>query len=206
MKRIAVLTSGGDAPGMNASIRAVVRYGINAGLEVYGIERGYAGLLDNVFVPLNMRSVSDIVQRGGTMLRTARSKEFATPQGLELAIRFLKKREIDGLIVIGGGITGARKWIMPSLLKELRSKMHTIAGDELNRVQMKVYDLDSEEEFKEFAKGDQRTLKVYGTDRYVAYDPQKRIGVAISKLGASNAISVGAYAFALSQLDAQKAQ
>ena len=113
---------------------------------------------------------------------------------------------IDGLIVIGGGITGARKWIMPSLLKELRSKMHTIAGDELNRVQMKVYDLDSEEEFKEFAKGDQRTLKVYGTDRYVAYDPQKRIGVAISKLGASNAISVGAYAFALSQLDAQKAQ
>lgn len=102
MKRIAVLTSGGDAPGMNASIRAVVRYGINAGLEVYGIERGYAGLLDNVFVPLNMRSVSDIVQRGGTMLRTARSKEFATPQGLELAIRFLKKREIDGLIVIGG--------------------------------------------------------------------------------------------------------
>ena len=112
----------------------------------------------------------------------------------------------DGRIVTGGGITGARKWIMPSLLKELRSKMHTIAGDELNRVQMKVYDLDSEEEFKEFAKGDQRTLKVYGTDRYVAYDPQKRIGVAISKLGASNAISVGAYAFALSQLDAQKAQ
>lgn len=104
------------------------------------------------------------------------------------------------------GITAARKWIMPSLLNELRSKMHQLNGNELNRVQMKVYDLDSEEEFKEFAKGDQRTLKVYGTDRYVAYDPQKRIGVAISKLGASNAISVGAYAFALSQLDAQKAQ
>ena len=113
---------------------------------------------------------------------------------------------VDGLIVIGGGITAARKWIMPSLLKELRSKMHTIAGDELNRVQMKVYDLDDETEFREFAKGAQRPLKVYGTDRYVAYDPQKRIGVTISKLGASNAISVGAYAFALSQLDAQKQQ
>ena len=113
---------------------------------------------------------------------------------------------LPGLIVIGGGITGARKWIMPSLLKELRGKMHTITGEELNRVQMKVYDLDNEDEFKEFAKGDQRALKVYGTDRYVAYDPQKRIGVMISKLGASNAISVGAYAFALGQLDAQKQQ
>ena len=112
---------------------------------------------------------------------------------------------IDGLIVIGGGITAARKWIMPSLLKELRSKMHTLSGDELNRVQMKVYDLDDDAEFREFAKGSMQPLKVYGTDRYVAYDPQKRIGVTISKLGASQAISVGAYAFALSQLDAQNA-
>mgnify|MGYP003184278587 FL=1 len=94
---------------------------------------------------------------------------------------------------------------MPSLLRELRSKIHQFDGNELNRVQMKVYDLDDEAEFVEFARGDQRTLKVYGTDRYVAYDPQKRIGVTISKLGASRAISVGAYAFALSQLDAQNA-
>ncbi len=93
---------------------------------------------------------------------------------------------------------------MPSLLAELRAKMRQLNGDELNRVQMNVYDLDDEEQFREFAKGDQRTLKVYGTDRYVAYDPQKRIGIAISKLGASRAISVGAYAFALSQLDAQE--
>ncbi len=112
---------------------------------------------------------------------------------------------VDGLIVIGGGITAARKWIMPSLLNELRSKMHQLNGNELNRVQMKVYDLDDETEFREFAKGAQRPLKVYGTDRYVAYDPQKRIGVTISKLGASQAISVGAYAFALSQLDTENA-
>ena len=108
---------------------------------------------------------------------------------------------IDGLVVIGGGITAARKWIMPGLLRELRAKMHTLSGDELNRVQMKVYDLDDEAEFREFAKGRLQPLKVYGTDRYVAYDPQKRIGVTISKLGASQAVSVGAYAFALSQLD-----
>ena len=107
----------------------------------------------------------------------------------------------DGLIVIGGGITAARKYIMPALLAELRGKMQTITGEELNRVQMKVYDLDNEEEFAEFARGEQRELKVYRSDRTFAYDPQKRIGVAISKMGASKAISVGAYTFALDQLD-----
>lgn len=102
MKKIAVLTSGGDAPGMNAAIRAVVRYGISMDMEVFGIERGYAGLIENVFLPMNMRSVSDIVQRGGTILRTARSAEFVTEQGQELAVKFLNKRGIEGLIVIGG--------------------------------------------------------------------------------------------------------
>lgn len=90
---------------------------------------------------------------------------------------------------------------MPSLLQELRSKMHQLNGNELDRVQMQVYDLDDPTEFDAFAKGDMRPLKVYGSDRYVAYDPQKRTGVMISKLGASKAISVGAYAYALSRLD-----
>lgn len=110
MKKIAVLTSGGDAPGMNAAIRAAVRYGINIGLEVYGIKRGFAGLIENDFEQLNMRSVSDIIQRGGTILRTARSPEFMLPEGQELAVRFLKKRDIEGLIVIGGdgSFQGAR--------------------------------------------------------------------------------------------------
>lgn len=102
MKKIAVLTSGGDAPGMNAAIRAVVRYGISLDMEVYGVERGYAGLIENIFLPMNMRSVSDIVQRGGTILRTARSPEFMTKEGQELAVKFLNKRGIEGLIVIGG--------------------------------------------------------------------------------------------------------
>jgi predicted NBD/HSP70 family sugar kinase len=109
----------------------------------------------------------------------------------------------DGLIVIGGGITAARKYIMPSLLASLRSKIGTLSGDQLDRVQMKVYDLDNEEEFAEFARGEQRRLKIFGSDIEVIYDPQKRIGVAISKMGASKAISVGAYTFALNQLDKQ---
>lgn len=102
MKRIAVLTSGGDAPGMNAAIRAAVRYGIAEGLEVFGVQRGYAGLLQNEIVQMNMRSVSDIVQRGGTVLRTARSMEFMTEEGLSLAVKNLESFGIEGLIVIGG--------------------------------------------------------------------------------------------------------
>lgn len=102
MKKIAVMTSGGDAPGMNAAIRAVVRYGIFAGMEVVGIERGYAGLLENKMIPMSMRSVSDIIQRGGTILRTARCLEFVTPEGQAKGIENLRKNGIEGLIVIGG--------------------------------------------------------------------------------------------------------
>ncbi len=102
MKRIAVLTSGGDAPGMNAAIRAVVRYGIGTGMEVFGVERGLQGLIDDAFVPMNMRSVSDIIQRGGTILKTARCPEFKTVEGQKKAIVNLEKHGIEGLIVIGG--------------------------------------------------------------------------------------------------------
>ena len=102
MKRIGLLTSGGDAPGMNAAIRAVVRTALYFGMEVYGVERGYAGLIDDELVPMNMRSVSDIVQRGGTMLRTARCLELMEKEGQERAVATLRKRGIEGLVVIGG--------------------------------------------------------------------------------------------------------
>ena len=102
MKRIGLLTSGGDAPGMNAAIRAVVRTAIYFGMEVYGIERGYAGLIDDAMMPMEMRSVSDIVQRGGTMLRTARCLEMLTVEGQKQAVATLEKRGIEGLVVIGG--------------------------------------------------------------------------------------------------------
>ncbi len=101
-RAIAVLTSGGDAPGMNAAIRAVVRTSIELGHDVWGIERGYAGLLEGKFIKLEAGSVANIIQRGGTMLRTARSEEFTTKQGRAKAARELQHRDIDGLVTIGG--------------------------------------------------------------------------------------------------------
>jgi 6-phosphofructokinase 1 len=100
--KIGVLTSGGDAPGMNAAIRAVVRTGIYYGMEVFGIMRGFSGMMDNDIVPMHSRSVANIIQRGGTVLKTARCKEFFQPEGRQKAYDNLKKLGIDGLVVIGG--------------------------------------------------------------------------------------------------------
>ena len=110
MKKIGVLTSGGDAPGMNAAIRAVVRYGIYYNMEVYGIKRGYEGLIEGDVERLYRRSVGDILQRGGTILKTARSKEFMTEEGQEKAAKTLRDLKIEDLIVIGGNgsLTGAK--------------------------------------------------------------------------------------------------
>ncbi|MBR3768425.1 MAG: 6-phosphofructokinase [Clostridia bacterium] len=110
MKTIAVLTSGGDAPGMNAAIRAVVRTGCENGVRVLGIRRGYAGLMAGDMYEMNLRSVSDIIHRGGTMLYSARSKEFCTEEGMQKAIDICKENGIEGIVVIGGdgSFRGAR--------------------------------------------------------------------------------------------------
>jgi len=100
--KIGVLTSGGDSPGMNACIRAVVRSGIYYGLEVYGIMRGYTGMVENDIFKMESRSVANIIQRGGTILKTSRCKDFFTPEGRKKAYNNLKKHGIDGLVVIGG--------------------------------------------------------------------------------------------------------
>ncbi|MBC8032905.1 MAG: 6-phosphofructokinase [Chitinophagaceae bacterium] len=100
--KIGVLTSGGDAPGMNAAIRAVVRTGIYHGLEVFGITRGYSGLIDDDITKMESRSVANIIQRGGTILKTARCKEFFDHSGRQKAYENLCKRGINGLVVIGG--------------------------------------------------------------------------------------------------------
>ena len=109
-KSIAVLTSGGDAPGMNAAVRAVVRTGLNFGMKVYGVMRGYNGLLTGDLKEMNMRSVSDIMQHGGTALYTARSPEFNTPAGVEMAANMCREKGIEGVVVIGGdgSFRGAR--------------------------------------------------------------------------------------------------
>ena len=102
MNKIAVLTSGGDAPGMNAAIRAVVRTGCENGVKVLGIRRGYAGLMEGDMYEMNIRSVSDIIHRGGTMLHSARSKKFCTEEGMQEAIKICKDNGIEGIVVIGG--------------------------------------------------------------------------------------------------------
>lgn len=102
LKTIGVLTSGGDAPGMNAAIRAVVRTAIARGLVVKGIKKGYNGLLNEDIIDMQSRDVSDIIQRGGTILGTARCMEFKTPEGQQKGADICRKHGIDGIVVIGG--------------------------------------------------------------------------------------------------------
>src|SRR6195952_4496158 len=112
VSKIGLLTSGGDSPGMNAAVRAVVRTGIYYGLEVFGIMRGYSGMIENDIIPMHSRSVANIIQRGGTILKTARCKEFFEYEGRKKACASLKKLGINGLVVIGGdgSFRGAHKF------------------------------------------------------------------------------------------------
>ncbi len=109
VKRVAVFTSGGDAPGMNACIRAVVRSCVHYNLEVFGIKRGYSGMISGNIFPMDSKSVSGIMQRGGTILKSARSQEFRTPEGRKKAYEQLQEHDIDAIVVIGGdgSFTGA---------------------------------------------------------------------------------------------------
>lgn len=107
---------------------------------------------------------------------------------------------MDGIIVIGGGLAGASKYFMPALIEEMRAQIKTLSGDTLNRVQMSVYNLDDDTDFEKFAKGNSTKIKVYGSDDEVVYDPEKRIGITISDIGASNAVSLGAYLYAIDNI------
>src|SRR5262252_9071567 len=102
LKKIAVLTSGGDAPGMNAAVRAVTRGALSRGWEVFGVHNGYSGLLEDAFKPMQARDVGGIIQTGGTVLGSARSAEFAEPPGRAKALSNLRNRKVDALVVIGG--------------------------------------------------------------------------------------------------------
>lgn len=174
---------------------------VEDGVAVRAVKRVYkeeSGIDDPTLQPKDIFDIAEGTREGN---QEAARKAFATMGEVAGDAMATAVTLIDGVIVIGGGITAAKKYIMPSLINELRSQMHSIGGDTFNRVQMKVYDLNNEEEFKLFAKGASRDLKVYGTDKVVTYDPEKRVGVMISNIGASTAISLGAYAFALNELD-----
>ena len=171
----------------SASIRAVKR-----------VYRQLSGIEDDTLEPIDIAQVAhgqrpgdvEAAKRAFTLLGETAGEAMTVAATL-----------IDGLIVIGGGIMNNYQYIMPGILKTMRGTIRTISGDTINRVQMKVYNLDDDAEFSDFARGEARKLKVYGSERDIVYDPQKRIGVMRSKSGASKAISLGAYAFALTELD-----
>ena len=176
---------------------------VEEGVAVRAVKRVYkeqSGVDDPTLEPKDIYDIAEGKREGD---KEAAAKAFATMGEVAGDAMATAVTIVDGLIVIGGGITAAGKYLKPAILNELRSEIHTLNGGTLNRVQMKVYDLDNEAEFEEFARGEQRTIKVYGTDKEVTYDPQKRIGVMFSKIGASTAISLGAYAFALNEIDKQ---
>lgn len=174
---------------------------VEEGVAVRAIKRVYAeasGEHNHNLEPKDICEIADGKRPGNVEAARKAFAEFGEIAGDAMAIA---AQLIDGIIVIGGGITAARHWFLPALLKEMRSQMSTLGGESVNRLQMKVFDLDNPAEFSEFAKGNTKTLPVRGTNLTVEYDDLKRIGVTFSELGASKAISAGAYAFALTQID-----
>ncbi len=178
---------------------------VEEGVAVRAVKRVYAelsGVLDSTLEPKDIFDIAEGKKEGDREAAVKAFEQMGQVAGnaMTAAVSLL-----DGIVVIGGGITAAKKYIMPALFEEMRSSISTLSGEEVRRIQPKVYNLDNEEEFKEFAKGKSHPIKVYGTDKYVNYDEEKRIGVAISTIGASKAISLGAYNYALAQLDKEAA-
>lgn len=174
---------------------------VEDGVSIRAIKRLYgelSGCTDHNLTPRDICEIADGTREGDQKSAQEAFAIFGRTAGSAITVA---ANLIDGLVVLGGGITAAHKWFMPALLGEMRSKLRTLTGDEVGRIQMNVYNLDDPEEFEMFARGNVKQIKVYGSDRTVPYDTHKRIGVAISKLGANHAVSVGAYSFALNELD-----
>lgn len=171
------------------------------GVAVRAIKRVYAeasGDYSHNFEPKEICEIADGKREGNIKAARKAFAEFGETAGDSMAIA---AQLVDGIIVIGGGIAAARHWILPSLIAELRNEFATLSGDSVRRVQMQVFNLDDPAEFETFARGHTKTISVRGSNLTLEYDDMKRIGVTFSTLGASKAISAGAYAFALSKID-----
>lgn len=177
---------------------------VEEGVAVRAVKRVYGELSGDKSHKFEPKDIFDIAEGRIPGDREAAVKSFEEMGAVAGEAMALAATLTDGLIVIGGGMTASHKYFMPSLLAALRGKRHTLSGEEVGKVQSEIYWLDQPDEFAAFARGASRKIKVHGYDDEVTYDPQKRIGIAISRLGASKAISVGAYTFALSQLDKTK--
>lgn len=182
-----------DNPGIIAedycSIRAVVR-------EYCRL----SGACPQSLTPRDICEIADGKQPGDVQAAIASFRSFGRQAGDAIATAVTLT---DSLVVLGGGLTGAAHLFMPALLERMRSALQSLNGESVGRIQPRVFNLDDEKELAEFVKGDARQIKVYGYDDFVTYDPMKRTGVMLSRLGASKAISIGAYTYALSRLDAK---
>lgn len=171
------------------------------GVSIRAVIREYkklSGDNTNDLTPYDIFKIAEGVEKGDQKTAKESFSRFGEIAGDVFATAVTLS---DSLIVVGGGVTGAMKYILPSLLKEMRSTIRTISGDDISRLPMRVFNLDDEDEFAVFVVGDSREIAIPGTDKKVIYDPMKRTGIAISKIGASKAISIGAYNYALSQID-----
>lgn len=171
-------------------------YIIEDGVAIRAVKRVYRELSGDER-ELEPRDIFDIAEGNAEGDAASARESFATlgrvaGDAIATAVTLM-----DGVVVIGGGLCGASKYFMPALLEEMRATIKTMSGDTINRVQMEVYNLDDDTEFKAFARGNSRKIKVYGSQREVVYDSQKRIGVTISDIGASRAVSLGAYLYAV---------
>ena len=179
--------------------RDYAQYIVEDGVAIRAVKRVYRELSGDE-QDLEPKDIYDIAEGNREGNREAAKEAFATLGRVAGDAMATAATLMDGLIVIGGGLAGAAKYFMPALLEEMRSTITTMSGDTLQRVQMKVYNLDDEAEFAAFAKGDSTMIKVYGSDREVVYDPVKRIGITISDIGASNAVALGAYLYAIDNI------
>lgn len=171
------------------------------GVSIRAVIREYkklSGDNTNDLTPYDIFKIAEGVEKGNQEAAKESFSRFGEIAGDVFATAVTLS---DSLIVVGGGVTGAMKYILPSLLKEMRSTIRTISGDDISRLPMRVFNLDDEDEFAVFVVGDSREIAIPGTDKKVVYDPMKRTGIAVSKIGASKAISIGAYNYALSQID-----
>lgn len=178
-------------------------YILEESAAIKAVVRVYGEASDNLNHGLTPKEISEIITGEREGNREAALKAFndlGESAGFGMAIA---ASLFDAIICVGGGLMNSYEYITPGILRSMRGKVKTLTGDEINSVQPKVYNLDDPEEFLLFAKGDARQIQVYGSDKTATYDPQKRLGVVRSKIGASKAISIGAYTFALNQLDKQ---
>lgn len=173
---------------------------VEEGVSIRAVKRVYREISgdERNLEPLDIYRIAERELEGD---RDAAIKAFAEMGEAAGEVMVSAANVTDGLIVLGGGMTGAAKYIVPSILKVMRSTIKTFDGKVLGRMLSKVYNLDDEEDLAMFLKGEQSKIRIYGSEIEVDYDPQKRIGIAVSRLGASKAIAIGSYAFALDQLD-----